>query len=302
MAILGAHVGSFYYQAEASYGVGLPVAGQQEIPSDATTSVTMTPSMNLKRLTTINDYDAQDTIQGGHDYTVNVEYNLQGLKAATQHLAATCLEYYGTYRTAGDLLSIAGVLKTGAATWFYLKGGKINSLTYTFAVGQPVTVAAEIWFNNLTSVATLPTGGTPAAAIATAFETYNGSIFTRTGRWLGGIKGATLTINNNLERIPRINTGTAQGGDYAIILPGVQEIGFTADIIADTGGKADIDEILTDPETTIVLASGASAGVSQKWTLTKPDFNSEPVVYQADMTTLIISANMGAESVAFAAV
>jgi hypothetical protein len=302
MAILGTHVGSFYYQAEASYGVGLPATGQQEIPSDSVTSCTITPSMNTQRLPTINDYDMQDTIQGAHDYTVNLEYNLQGLKAATQHLVATCLEYYSTYRTAGDLLSIAGVLKTSAAVWLYLKGGKVNTETITFAMSQPVTIASELWFNNLTTSATLPTGGTPAGAILTAFETYNGSIFTRSGKWLAGLKGATLTINNNLERIPKINTSTAQGGDYAIIMPGVQEIQLTADVIADAGGKLDVDDLLADPQTQIILASGASAGVSMKWALTNPTYNSQPVVYNADMTTLIISANMGAESVAFAAV
>jgi hypothetical protein len=119
---------------------------------------------------------------------------------------------------------------------------------------------------------------------------------------LSGIKGATITINNNLERIPRINTGTAQGGDYAIILPGVQEVGLTADIVADAGGKLDMDDIIGDVEVPVVLASGSLTGVSQKWTLTNPHFNSQPVVYQADMTTLIISANMGAESIAYAAV
>jgi len=300
MAIQAAHVGSYFYEIEASYGAGF-AAGQQEIPSDAVTSVTLTPAMNIKRLPTINDYDFQDTVAGAHDYTVNLEYALQGLKAATQHTATLCLEYLAVNRTAGELASICSALKTGAAQWLVLKGGKINTMTITYAVGTPVTVAVEIWSNNLTTAATAPTG-TAASAIATPFEIFNGSLFTRTGKWVAGIKGATLTINNKLERIPRINTGTAQGGDYSLIMSGIQETTLTADIIADAAGKADIDDILTDPETTTILQSGSSSGVSMKWTLTKPTFNSEPVVYTADMTTLIISANMGAESLAFAAV
>lgn len=300
MAIYATHIGSYFYMVESSYGAGF-AAGQQEIPSDSVTSATMTPSMNVKRLPTINDYDYQDTTIGAHDYTVNVEYAFQQIKAATSHLATTCLEYLTVNRTAGDIASIASCLKTGPASWLVLKGGKINTQTITFAVGEPVAVATELWSNNLTTSATTPTG-TVAPAIAEAFDTFNGSLFTRTGKWVAGIKGATLTINNNLERIPRINTGTAQGGDYSYIMPGIQETTITADIIADTGGKADIDDILTDPETTIILQTGTTAGKSCKWTLTKPTFNSEPVVYTADLTTLIISASMGSESLAFAVV
>lgn len=300
MAILATHIGSYFYMVEASYGAGF-AAGQQDIPSDSVTSATMTPAMNVKRLPTINDYDYQDTTIGAHDYTVNVEYAFQQIKAATQHTATTCLEYLAINRTAGDIASLASCLKTGTASWLVLKGGKINTQNINFAIGEPVTVATEIWQNNLSTSATTPTG-TVASAIAEAFDTFNGSLFTRTGKWVAGIKSATLTINNNLERIPKINTGTAQGGDYGYIMPGLQDIGLTVDIIVDTGGKADIDDILTDPETTIILQTGTTAGKSAKWTLTKPTFNTEPVVYTADMTTLIISANMGCESLAFATV
>ena len=300
MAIQAAHIGSYYYQVESAYSAGF-AAGQQEIPSDAVTSASMTPSTNPQRLPTINDYDYQDTTFGARDYTINVEYPFQGLKAATQHTSVLCLEYLALNRTAGDIASIASCLKTGASSFLVLKGGKINTQGITFAVGEPVTVATEIWANNLTTSATTPTGTAPGE-IATKFEQFNGSLFTRAGKWVAGIKSATLNINNNLERIPRINTGTAQGGDYSLIMPGLQDIGLTVDIIADSAGKTDIDDLLTDPETTIILQTGIATGVSVKWTLTKPTFNSEPVVYTADMTTLIISANMGCESIAFAAV
>ena len=300
MAIQAAHIGSFFYEVEATYGAGFAV-GQQEIPSDSVTSVGFTPSMNIKRLPTINDYDYQGTCAGAHDYTVNLEHNFQELKAATQHIATTCLEYLAVNRTAGDLGSICAALKTGAAAWTVLKGGKINTQTITFAIGAPITVSTELWFNNLTEVGTVPTGTTPGA-IGTAFDTFNGSMFTRAAKWIAGIKSATLTSNNNLERIPRINTTTAQGGDYSLIMPGIQDVNLKVDIIADSAGLNDITDLITDPLTTTILQTGATAAICLKWTLTKPSFNSQPLVYSADMTTLIISADMGAETFAEAVV
>lgn len=298
MAIQATHIGGFYYQAEASYGAGLPASGQQEIPSDSIESVNFTPAMNIQRLPTINDYDYQDTTYGARDYTITVAHPFQQLKAATQHLQTTCLEYYAVTRTAGDLQSIACVLKTGAASWLVFKGAKINSQSLAFSVGEQVNETTELWANNLTTSATLPTGGTPAAAIASTFDTFNGALISRSGKWLAGIKSATLTINNNLERIPRISTTGTQGGDYAYIMPGLQETKLTADIIADGAGKTDIDDLLADPETTIVIQTGITPNYSLKWTLTHPSFNALPVVYTADMKTLILSADMGAENIA----
>jgi hypothetical protein len=254
--------------------------------------------MNPSRLPTISQPTAIDTVAGQHDYTVNLEYALQDI--STEHTRLLSLENWAITRTAGDLQTVCLDLmtKTGVA-YFILKGGKINTATYTFAMNQPTQVALEIWFTNLTTAASLPTG-TAAVAMSSSFSTFNGSTITRSGKWAAGVKGATLTINNNLERIPMVKATTAQGGDYTVIMSGIQEYSLTADIIADAGGKSDIDDILSDPETTIAVASKVGAG-GYLWTLTKPWFNSEPVVYTADMTTMILSANMGAESCAFAA-
>jgi len=298
MAILASHIGGLYYQAEATVGGGF-TAIQNQIPSDSVTSVTITPAMNPKRLINIASPTAVDTIQGAHDYTLNLEYALQDVSAV--HTLALSLETQAITRTAGDLQSLCFDLMTATGvSYIILKGGKINTATYTFAVGQPIMCALEIWATNLTTAAALPLG-TAAVAVATSFSTFNGASLLRTGKWANGVKGCTLTINNNLERIPKIKPTTAQGGDYAVIMPGIQEYALTADIIADAGGKTDIDDILSDPETTIAVSSKVGDALGYKWTLTKPWFNSEPVVYTADMTTLIISGNMGAESIALAA-
>ena len=298
MAIVGTHIGQFFYQAEASYGGGF-AAGAQHLPSDSVTSATMTPAMNPVRLRNINNNTAVDTTQGAHDYTVNLEYFLQDISGT--HTLALSLEYWAITRAAGDLQSLCGALMTKPATgvYFVLTGGKINTATYTFTVGQPIKVAMEIWFSNLTTATAAPTGTAPSA-LATVFDTFNGATVTRSGKWAAGIKSGTLTINNNLERIPKLKGATAQGGDYAIIMPGIQEYKFTGEIIADAGGKSDIDDILSDPETSIVIASRVGDANGYKWTLTKPNFNSEPVVYTADMTTLIINADIGAETIALA--
>jgi len=295
--ISATHIGSFFYELETSYSGGF-TAIQQHIPSAAVTSSPITPAMNPRHLPTINDYDYQGTILGAHDYTVNVEHFLQNTDAT--HTLAVSLENLAVARTLGDMTSICACLKTNATTFFVLKGGKINTQTITFAVGQPITVATEIWFNNLTTAGTVPTGTTPAAMTGN-FDSFNGAMFTRAAKWIAGIKGATVTINNHLERIPRINTGAAQAGDYSLIMPGIQETTMTADIIADLGGITDINDILTDPHTSTILQSRTGDALGYKWTLTNPYLNSEPVPYSADMTTMIISASLGAESVALAA-
>jgi len=296
MAIQATHIGGYYYQVEASYGAGF-ATGQQQIPADVVESMNFTPAMNIQRLATINDYDYQDTTFGARDYTITCAHPYQQLGAAAMHTQVLSLEYLAVNRTAGDMASIASCLKTGASSYLIFKGGKINTQNIAFSVGEQVNVTTEIWASNLTTSASVPAGTAPSV-IGTAFDTFNAALVAKSGKWVAGIKACTLTINNNLERIPRIATAGAQGGDYAYIMPGIQETKLTADIIADGAGKSDIDDLLAGEETNIVIQSGTTPNLSTKWTLTKPTYNGIPVVYSADMTTLILSADIGAESLA----
>jgi len=296
MAIQATHIGGYYYEVEVAYGGGF-TAIQQQTPADVIENVNFTPAMNIQRLATINDYDYQDTTFGAHDYSITCAHPFQQLGVGAMHTQLLCLEYLAVNRTAGDLASIASCLKTGASSYLIFKGGKINTQNIAFSVGEQVNVTTEIWACNLTTSASTPTGTAPAA-IGTTFDTFNGALISKSGKWVAGIKAATLTINNHLERIPRIATAGAQGGDYAYIMPGIQETTLTADIIADSAGKTDIDDLLAGEETSVILQTGTTVNYSLKWTLTKPTYNSIPVVYSADMTTLILSADMGAESLA----
>ncbi|RLI52662.1 MAG: hypothetical protein DRP09_17455 [Candidatus Thorarchaeota archaeon] len=171
-----------------------------------------------------------------------------------------------------------------------------------FALNESLIVTVEIWGTEIetaTSASTFTNYSslTASETIGNAFEVYGGGAITRSGKWSNGIKAGTLTISNNLERVPKIGTQDMIG-----VYPQEIDVGLSCDILTDSGGKTDIDDLLTPDETDIVIQSGTTSNTSYKWTLTNPSYNSEPVVYKVGMSHMVISADIGAEAITYTTV
>jgi len=301
MGITIAHGGDIEYIAETTHGGGLPSSGQLEIPSDSVRNIELAISSNVERHKTVSDYDSVDTSYHSREYTLTIEYALQQCNTSGSHTSTTALENYAVTRTSGDLTSLAFVYSTNGS-YYLLKGGKINSWSMPFALNESLIVTVEIWGTEIetaTSASTFTNYSslTASETIGNAFEVYGGGAITRSGKWSNGIKAGTLTISNNLERVPKIGTQDMIG-----VYPQEIDVGLSCDILTDSGGKTDIDDLLTPDETDIVIQSGTTSNTSYKWTLTNPSYNSEPVVYKVGMSHMVISADIGAEAITYTTV
>jgi hypothetical protein len=301
MAITAGFQGAIEYIAESTYGGGLPASGQLEIPSDAVTNVNLDISREVKRHHDIGSASCVETTYHSKAYTLTIDYELQQLNAATQYTASTSLEYYTVTRSSGDLNSLAFVYDTGDGV-FLLKGGLVNRYSWNCTQDEAVQVSVEIIGNAVetdTAASNFTNYGdlTSASAIGNSIETYSGASITRSGKWTEGINSFTMEINNNVDRLFEVGESEA-----ASTKPGYTDISGTAVIIASDGGKTPVDDILSGDEVNIVAQSGTTSGASHKFTLSNASYNSIPVVYQTDMTGMLVDANWGAESVAYGAV
>lgn len=296
-----AHNGDISYFKEASYGAGFPAVGQIEIPSDSVTSSTLEVRKNTKLHHTISQAGAVDTTHHQKIYVLTINYALQQMKAATQHLDDTCLAYYAQNRTAGDLDSLAFMFETNTAA-YEIAGCKINTYSASMTEDNEIPITVEIWGQALTTEDVIAdyaaTYGamTAASAIAEDIEIFEAASVTRSGSWTDGIQSMNFTINNNLGRIPKVGSAECVG-----VYPAHMALSGTADIIANLGGEVDVDELLDGDEVDIVAASGTTASKSYKWTFTNAAYTRTPVPYTADMSCMIIPADWGAEDLTFAA-
>lgn len=305
MAITIAHGGDIEYIKEASFGAGLPASGSLDIPSDAIMNIELSIEQNLERIIPVNDHDAVDTAYHSRQYTLTIEYLCQLVDAAGIHQLTNTLEYGATLRTSHILNSYAFVYKAGHSTtddaFYYLRGGKINSMDVTWNINETIKISVEIWGTSMTdgtagSDFTNYSSLTASAAVGNAFEVYGGGAITRSGAFAAGVKSGTLTINNNLERVPNVGSQ-----DCVHIAEGEQHIGFVGDVVADSGGKPEVDDLLAASETAIVLDTGTTANTSQKFTLNNPSYNRMPIIQRVGDTHMLLSVDIGAETITHAA-
>ena len=295
-------VGDVEYIATTETGGGLPSSGQLEIPSDSILSAELTIDANVKRHFNIASQTATDTTHHNRDYTLNLQYELQQVEAATHHQIATCLEAYAITRASYDLSSLAFVVDyLHGATSLLLKGAKVNTLSYACSINDAILMSAEIWgtgietgtanadFTNYSSL-------DASVAVANQIEIYGGAAITRSGMYAAGVKSGTFTINNNLERIPKVGSQDATG-----IKPGDIEWSFAGEALSDGGSKTDFDDLIAAGETDIVFDTGTTASASQKITLTNPTYNRQSQVLRQGDKHLVLGVDLGAESGAMAA-
>lgn len=296
-----AHNGDLEYIAEATYGAGFPATGQLEIPSDSVIDSTLEVRRVLKRHHTISTDAAVDTTFHSKVYVLTVNYAFQQCKAATQHLINTILPYYATHRTNGDLDSLAINYDTNG-TNYGLYGAKINNLGMSMSQDEAVTVTTEIWGKELETETTAATftnysSLTPAGTISEDIDIFEGAVVTRAGSWADGIQSFDFTINNNLDRIPKLGSDEAIG-----VYPAHTDLTGSVDIITAAGGEVDVDELLDGTETSIIAQTGSTASKSAKFTFTKAAYARTPVPYRVDMSAVLVAADWEAESVTLAAV
>lgn len=301
MSISIGHNGWLKYIAESTPGAGLPASGVLQVPGDGIISAEIVPTMNKEHHYNIDDYDAWDTSYHSREFVLNLSYKLQQVNTTGSHQFAVCLENYAINRTSGDLTSVAFVMKTNAAGHYLIKGGKCNTSSFENALNSAIIVTEEWWGTTLTP-AKLPTtftnysSLTQPVACGGAVEIYGGGAITKSGKWSNGVKSATLTIGNQLERVPKLGSQDMVG-----IYPGTIQIGLKADILSTAGGSTDIADLLTPDEVSIILASGTTASKSHKFTLSKPSYTTAPVTYRADTTHYVTPADITAESLTYAA-
>ena len=300
MAVTSKNTGmKLEYIAETTRGSAVST-GYLQRPSDAVSNVNLTGTNNGEIIYTISDYDGQDTVLGLREYNLTFEYDLQRTEdsGGTQNTLATSILYYALTRSSGLLTPLTFYVHTNSTTTYVCEGCVINSITGNCAPNERIHLSVNV------SVATVTTGNnyysalTASAAYGNTFETFQGASITRSGSFDSGCGNFNFTINNNVSGVPNIGTSY-----YVNMYEGLENLSGTADVLLDSGGNTDWDEMGAGTEQAIVFATGTSTtsgDKSMKLTFANAIYTNLPVNFAAEDSYLISGVNWIAETVTLA--
>lgn len=285
------------YIAETTRG-SEPASGQLHRPSDGIENVSLTGSKNSEIIYTITDYDGQDTVYGMEEYTLTFDYYLQR-HGSSGHTIDKSVEYYALTRDSSGLLTpLTFYITTDSNTTFMVNGGMINNFTLTPEETR-IRCSVEVLGHSAVTAMVNYSSMTASAAVGTSFEQFQGCACTRTGSFAAGVSGFSMTIANNVDRIPIIGSSSP-----TMTVENFEALSGSVNILVNDGGAGDWGDFAGNCESNLVFDSGTSstaANRSMKWTFANAAFTEVPITFTKDSAYIESGISWGAETVTLAA-
>ena len=233
--------GGFYNPASVTY---------LKRPSDIIKNILVTANENPEVLFSISDVDGFATIGKQKEYTLKIEYLLQQ--------GSTSLSEAINRNTDNDLNSYVFLITYGGK-YYTIKGCKANTVEIRGEVGEPIVVSIEYIAKEVTVSSTDPVSSYAnlrhANALANSYATYSGASISRGGGTFGyGTRTFSITINNNLERIYKVQSNKIDN-----LVAGKLLTEGTLDIYLEKGAQTEFELVENLNKANIVVSFGISS-------------------------------------------
>lgn len=240
---------------------GTPVSsGSLHIPSDSVFNIGLHGTNNGEVVYSISDYDGIDTSYDISEFTLHFEYYLQRTEDSTTKYNALddSLLYHACTRSSGALTPLTFYLHTNSTTTFVVKGAVIDTFTGNCRPREKIHCVVDCSAASVAVEAGNIASLTASQSWGNTFETFRGAGATRSGSFDAGVGDFSFTIANNLERLPLVGQSTGN------VYEGLENCSGTIDVILDSGGNTDWEEMLLHTEASIVLDTGTSTTAGDK--------------------------------------